>query len=425
MTFDAPAALSVCARIADHLCDTAFRHGDRCAWMGVTQDAEDDSDQVDFTYGTVGPDLYGGSSGVALFLSEACRRTGDRRWGDTALAGIAQALDQLDTIPPAAQAGFYTGHVGVAYAAALIGRSLERADLEAQAVAVLDRVSVAADGDLVVDLVSGGTGAIAPLLALADRLDRPALRDLAMRLGRRTVAAAIRSDDGWSWPVSAGAIEAVRPLTGLAHGAAGIGWSLLELGSAAGAGEMIEAAQQAFRYEDRWFRPAEDNWPDFREEEGDDAPACVAWCHGAPGIGLDPASRGRARIRRLPGRRGSGDANHPILPGRPRLLDRRRFLSLPWPRRAGRHPPLRVSRARSPRKRGARMGGGGCGCGTVCGCPGQLALRGEARQQPVADDRAGRHRVLLSWSGGPCTGVGAAGRATCPARLEPPSPESP
>ena len=49
---------------------------------------------------------------------------------------------------------------------------------------------------------------------------------------------------------------------------------------------MIEAAHQAFRYENRWFRPSEDNWPDFREEDGDDAPACVAWCHGAPGIGL-------------------------------------------------------------------------------------------------------------------------------------------
>ena len=286
MTFDAHAALSVAARLADHLCDTAFRHGDRCTWMGITQDAEDGSDQVDFTYGTLGPDLYGGTCGVALFLSEASRRTGDRRWRDTALAGIAHALDRLDTIPPQARAGFYSGHVGVAYAAALIGRSLERADLEAQAIAVLEPLGGAADDDVVVDLVSGGTGSIAPLLALAVRLDRPALCDLAMRLGRRTVAAAIRSDDGWSWPVSVGAIEAVRPLTGLAHGAAGIGWSLLELGNATGVEEMIQAAHQAFRYENRWFRPAEDNWPDFREEDGDDAPACVAWCHGAPGIGL-------------------------------------------------------------------------------------------------------------------------------------------
>ena len=286
MIFDANAALSVAARIADHLCDTAFRHGDRCTWLGMTQDAEDDSDQVDFTYGTLGPDLYGGGSGVAHFLSEACRQTGDRRWRDTALAGIGHAMGQLDTMPPPARAGFYTGHVGVAYAAARIGRSLDRADLGAQAIAVLERLGGAADADSVVDLVSGGTGAIAPLLALAVQLDRPALCDLAMRLGRRTVATAIRSDDGWSWPVSAGAIEAARPLTGLAHGAAGIGWSLLELGHATGAGEMIEAAHQAFRYENRWFRTAEDNWPDFREEDGDDAPSCVAWCHGAPGIGL-------------------------------------------------------------------------------------------------------------------------------------------
>jgi class II lanthipeptide synthase len=286
MTFDAHAALSVAARIADHLCDTAFRHGDRCTWMGMTQDAEDGSEQADFSYGTLGPDLYGGSSGVALFLSEACRRTGDRRWRDTALAGLAHAMDRLDTIQPQARAGFYTGHVGVAYAAALIGRSLDRADLEAQAIAVLERLGGPADADVVVDLLSGGTGAIAPLLALAAQLDRPALCDLAIRLGRRTIATAIKSDDGWSWPVSAGAIEAARPLTGLAHGAAGIGWSLLELGNATDSDEMTEAAHQAFRYENRWFRPAEDNWPDFREEDGEDAPTCVAWCHGAPGIGL-------------------------------------------------------------------------------------------------------------------------------------------
>jgi len=286
MTFDAQAALSVSARIADHLCDTAFRHGDRCTWMGMTQHAEDGSDQVDFAYGTLGPDLYGGSCGVALFLSEACRRTGSRRWRDTALAGIGHALDRLYTIPPPARAGFYTGQVGIAYAAVMIGRSLDCPDLEAQAVAVLDRLGGVADSDLVVDLISGGTGAIAPLLALADWLGRPAFGDLAMRLGRRTVAAATRSDEGWSWPVQVGGIEAARPLTGLAHGAAGIGWSLLELGSATGAGEMIEAAHQAFRYENRWFRPAEDNWPDFREEDGEEAPVCEAWCHGAPGIGL-------------------------------------------------------------------------------------------------------------------------------------------
>jgi len=290
MSFDAGAALGIAARFADHLCDTAVRDGDRCTWLGTTQDAADGSDQVEFAYGTIDADLYGGCAGVALFLAEAARRDGNRRWRDTALAGIGQALDRVHTIPPTVRWGFQTGEVGVAYAAVMIARALEHPQTEVQAAALLDRLPEALDGGIVTDPLTGGTGAIVPLLALAELLQRPALGELALELGRRTIAAATRSEDGWSWPPAPG-IEAVRPLTGMSHGAAGIGWSLLELGVALGRGEMIEAARGAFGYENRWFRPAEGNWPDFREEDAD-APSCVAWCHGAPGIGL-------ARLRAL------------------------------------------------------------------------------------------------------------------------------
>ena len=132
MTLDANTALTVSARIAEHLCDTAFRHADRCTWMGTTQDAADGADQIDFTYGTLGPDLYGGTSGVALFLSEVSRHTGDRRIGDTALAGIAHALDRVHAIPPSSR-GRSTRQVGFAYAAALIGRSWSARTWKAQA----------------------------------------------------------------------------------------------------------------------------------------------------------------------------------------------------------------------------------------------------------------------------------------------------
>ncbi len=283
MSFDAGAALGIAARIADHLCDIAVRDGDRCTWLGTTQDADDDSDQVEFTYGTIEADLYGGCAGVALFLAEAARRGGDRRWRDTALAGIGQALDRIHTISPAMRPGFQTGEVGIAYAAVMIARAVEHPRMEARAVALLDRLPWAPDEPIVTDPLTGGTGAIAPLLVLGELLERPALVEVALDLGRRTIAAATRSEDGWSWPPAPG-VEAVRPLTGMSHGAAGIGWSLLELGSAAG-GEFVEAARGAFGYENRWFRPAEENWPDFRVEDAD-APTCVAWCHGAPGIGL-------------------------------------------------------------------------------------------------------------------------------------------
>jgi lantibiotic modifying enzyme len=233
-------------------------------------------------------------------------------------------MDRLDTIPPEARAGFYTGEVGIGYAAVRIARALDDPGLEARAGALLDRLDPAMEADTITDPLSGGTGAIAPLLALAVALDRPSLRELALRLGRRTLAAAVRSDDGWSWPAPAG-IEACRPLTGLAHGAAGIGWSLLELGAATGSAEMIDAAQEAFRYEDRWFRPAEDNWPDFREEDGPDAPACVAWCHGAPGIGLS-----RLRAVELGFDRYRADAEAAIRTTRSTLADQDSWIDGDW-----------------------------------------------------------------------------------------------
>jgi lantibiotic modifying enzyme len=188
-------------------------------------------------------------------------------------------------------------------------------------VALLDRLADAADGDTT-DPLTGGTGAIAPLLALARLLDCPAPRSRT-RLGRRTVAAATRSDDGWSWPAPAG-IEACRPLTGLAHGAADR-LGAPRAGAATGRGEMIAAAHQAFCYENRWFRAAEDNWPDFREQDDPDAPACVAWCHGAPGIGLT-----RLRAVELGFETYRGDAEAALRTTRSALADRDAWIDGDW-----------------------------------------------------------------------------------------------
>ncbi len=105
------------------------------------------------------------------------------------------------------------------------------------------------------------------------------------------IAAARRGEDGWHWAPSGGFADSLLPLTGLAHGAAGTGWSLLELGRVSNRAEFAAAGLEAFRYENRWFRPSEDNWPDLREEEAEVASCCEAWCHGAPGIAL---SRSRA-----------------------------------------------------------------------------------------------------------------------------------
>jgi lantibiotic modifying enzyme len=79
-----------------------------------------------------------------------------------------------------------------------------------------------------------------------------------------------------------------RPLTGLAHGAAGIALALLRLHAATGHARYRDAAREAIAYERLVYDAAARNWPDYRPAAGSngDAGHSVMWCHGAPGIGL-------------------------------------------------------------------------------------------------------------------------------------------
>ena len=98
-----------------------------------------------------------------------------------------------------------------------------------------------------------------------------------------------------------------RHLLGFAHGASGIACALAALGRAAGRADFVAGAREAVRYERSHFRPAEGNWPDLRSfarpPQGAEPPCMVAWCHGAPGIGM-------ARLRL-----------HDLLPEEPALLE--------------------------------------------------------------------------------------------------------
>jgi lantibiotic modifying enzyme len=83
------------------------------------------------------------------------------------------------------------------------------------------------------------------------------------------------------------------PLTGFAHGNAGIAWALGELAELTGEPRFRTAEGAAVAYERGLFSAEAKNWPDLRkrdalglEGDNDQASFMAAWCHGAPGIGL-------------------------------------------------------------------------------------------------------------------------------------------
>jgi class II lanthipeptide synthase len=282
--------LDVAARIGSRLTRQAIWHRDQCNWVGFQPLERSLTPQGNATLSALGPDLYSGTSGVALFLGELSARTGDADVRRTARGAIAQALSHLDALPAPARAGLFSGWIGIALVAARLGKILRDEDLLRGALRIVQRCQREKLENWEFDFMLGKAGIIVGLLMLREMLDAPALLDLCLQLARKLLSKANKSKTGFSWPCSA--MPTGRNLTGFAHGAAGIGYALLELFHATGDAKYRGAAEAAFRYERRWYDPQRQNWPDLREEPGQPRPSrkalplATAWCHGAPGIAL-------------------------------------------------------------------------------------------------------------------------------------------
>ena len=301
--FPTTAFVEAAVRIGQQLCRSAFwdREGRLCNWMGRSE-AEAGADRlggfVTPTATALGPDLYGGSSGVALFLARLFAVTGEEEDRRAALGAMARSIRQVDREPDRAPLSVFNGALGVAVAALRVADLTGSAALAASADALLDRLAEAADLPHLLDLAGGSAGAIPVLLTLGQR--RPLWSDRAVALGEELCRTAIRDGPIRTWaPVAmTGPGNGPTCLTGLAHGASGLALALLELHAATGRPDFLEAASGAFAYEDSHFVAGEGNWADLRPHARPGSCA-LAWCHGAPGIALarlraaalDPAHR--------------------------------------------------------------------------------------------------------------------------------------
>lgn len=311
--------LAAARRLGDALCGSAYRYRERCGWMGRSPDEArtPDAPVIVPTAAALGCNLYGGTAGVGLFLAQLHAATGEEAYRETARGAALQALDLADK-PDGSSGpdgpdgrsplGFYSGLLGVAWAARRIAELVGCAGLRDEADRLLAEATAGSGGEHLLDLIAGNAGGILALLALA-RSGAPGepLR-AAVALGEELCRAADRRDGTWSWaPLRAsGGDFGTEPLTGLSHGAAGMGLALLELSAATGRADFRDGARRAFAYEDLRFDETRGNWPDLRifDGEEDDADAAgvdgkgrpprfaTTWCHGAPGIAL-------ARLRAL------------------------------------------------------------------------------------------------------------------------------
>jgi type 2 lantibiotic biosynthesis protein LanM len=275
--------LAAARAVGDRLAALAVRSGGQATWFHTALDPRGGR-QVE----PLGLDLYNGLPGMALFFGRLAARTGDGRSEEIARAAVATVRRRLERSPAVLRsAGAFNGRGGLLYAWAALGRLWHEEALLAEAREWARGLPAVAADDPECDLIGGLAGGLAGLLALHRALPDPEVRAAAVACGELLLARAEQGERGTTWPSVAGS-PAPPPLTGLAHGMAGIAWPLAELAAVSGEERFLEAARGAVAYERSWFSPEKGSWRDLRVrgEEGEQEAHACAWCHGAPGIGL-------------------------------------------------------------------------------------------------------------------------------------------
>jgi type 2 lantibiotic biosynthesis protein LanM len=271
-------------KIAEELSVRAIRRGPGAAWIG--RDWLGDAEV--FQLVCLGPDLYNGVSGIAVFLAAHAAVSRHQPSRELALASVAHLRKHLKGRNAARMArslgvGGAVGLGSIVYALTVMSKCLRDDELLADAHVAADLFTddlIAADKEL--DVIGGSAGAILCLLRLYRDGQSSAVLRYAVRCGEHLIAQGRHGQTGHrSW---VGQASGQRALNGMSHGAAGFAYALASLSTATGREEFAQVAAECIEFENASYSPERKNWPDFRV--GDEPSWPCQWCHGATGIGL-------------------------------------------------------------------------------------------------------------------------------------------
>jgi class II lanthipeptide synthase len=274
--------LAGASAVGRRLVREAVWYGGRCTWMGATPDPKQ---RWRLKYRALGPRAYEGTAGVGMFLARLALVTGDASVRATAVGALRHALDRTPSVPPSQRDGLYAGVIGVALAGARVAAWLDEPELDAGARALAAEPALPDGPGRCPDVIMGSAGVIIGVLALAEGWSDAHLVARAVGTGHAVLRQARVTQHGYAW-ASRG-----RSVCGLAHGAGGIGWALLELFAATGDERFRAAAREAFAYERSWLDTVSGTWPDLRipgQRRGRPPIAGASitgtWCRGEAGI---------------------------------------------------------------------------------------------------------------------------------------------
>jgi type 2 lantibiotic biosynthesis protein LanM len=279
--------------IGDRLCASALQEEGYADWIGLAW-----LNERDWQITPTGLDAAGGLPGILLFLSYLGQLTGETRYTLLAQAGLntLRTYIQDQVVLERVGIGAFTGLSSCLFLFSHLVVLWKDPSLLQLARELLECLPSKIEKDELFDLADGAAGCLASLLTLYEVAPSPQIVMLALQCGEHLLAHTQPKPEGLGWKAK----QQDVPLSGFAHGAAGIAWSLLHLAAVSGQMRFREVALAALVYERSLFSPEQRNWldlhkrPNSRRAQGDEAESAqgekshygMSWNHGAPGIAL-------------------------------------------------------------------------------------------------------------------------------------------
>lgn len=272
-------AIEIASEICFNIARSRIQLSDgRCNWLGASWHAEAGWKA---TTSSLGPSLYDGTAGIALFLAAMHYETGVADFADAARGALSTAESFSQRVPEAFRSSFYLGWSGVAWTQKECGKILDDSALVRRGQELM-RAAAGIDASIsALDLLQGSASAAVTFLNERKTGDESLFREAAQAHADHLKRSAERQNKVCSWPL--GSERSAPHLCGLSHGAAGIAIALLSVWRELGDQEALDIAREALNYEELHFSFDHGSWRDLREESGGFP---ILWCHGAGGGAL-------------------------------------------------------------------------------------------------------------------------------------------
>jgi type 2 lantibiotic biosynthesis protein LanM len=272
--------LQKAVRIGDYIKSIAIQgdDGQTVSWISMGMDANEK-----LIYKATDLGLYNGVTGIAYFFLYLGKETGDKEYIQLADQCINTAWEMVRKNVDR-NISVFTGYGSLLYVllhrAKLFGESV----MNDQIIELMEVLEEMIDTDNQLDMISGCAGTLISCLDIYELFHSSKALDIAKKCGEHLLSESQSMQGGITWVTSS---INKTPLSGIAHGNAGICLSLARLYETTGDHRYLDTCMAGIEFENSLYCPEENNWKDLRFTDGQVPNQFVMyWCNGAPGLGI-------------------------------------------------------------------------------------------------------------------------------------------